>query len=145
MYLTQWPNNYPLVLANVLLFMEITTHFVSGRWLLFEHGYKGGHILQTVCSVMLFLSFIFCRVVFETIVFIKSSIPYLISFMFNTGEQHNSFGMKVMILFMGLSIVINYILNWYWLSLIIKQVARILARGAESADTTYTGSPIKEK
>ena len=131
MYLTQWPNNYPLVLANVLLFMEITTHFVSGRWFLFEHGYSGGHIAQTVCSVMLFFSFIFCRVVFETIVFTKSSIPYLMSFLFNKGGSVNSFGMKMMIVFMGLSVLINYMLNWYWLSLIIKQVIRILVRGAD--------------
>lgn len=86
MYLTQWPNNYTLVLANVLLFMEITTHFVSGRWLLFEHGFTGGCLIQTICSVCLFFSFIFCRVVFETIVFYKSSIPWLFAFIFNTQD-----------------------------------------------------------
>jgi len=45
MYLTQWPNNYTLVLGVVLLFMESTTPFVSGRWLLFEHGVSGGAII----------------------------------------------------------------------------------------------------
>lgn len=42
--------------------------------------------------------------------------------------------MRVMVLFMGLSIVVNYALNWYWLSLIIKQVVRIIVRGGERAD-----------
>jgi hypothetical protein len=41
MYLTEWAGGFPLIFGIVLLFMEVTTHFVSARWLLMEHGIMG--------------------------------------------------------------------------------------------------------
>lgn len=45
MYMTQIPNDFTLVIANVFLFMEISTLFVSGRWLYFEHGLTGESLI----------------------------------------------------------------------------------------------------
>jgi hypothetical protein len=34
-----------------------------------------------------------------------------------------------MLFFMGLSVLVNYALNWYWMYLILMQVGRIIQRG----------------
>lgn len=139
MYVGQWTNCYAIVIFLVILFMESTTWFVSGRWLLFEHGVSGGSILQTINSAMLFLTFIVCRVGFETYVIAMSGIPYLFAVYVN-GEISTTLAYRVLFAFMTTSLLITYALNWYWLGLIIRQLVRILKRGADKAETSYTGA-----
>lgn len=119
MYLTQYPNNYTLVLGVVLLFMEATTHFVSARWLFFEHGISGSSILQAVNSAGLFLSFLFCRIVFQTYTYIFSGVGYFYSIEF-ASDSEATVGFKIMLWFMTASILVNYGLNIHWFHLILK-------------------------
>ena len=135
MYLTEVPQDFTLVFGVVLLFMEVTSVFTSGRWLMFEHGVPGGSWQQSLNSVFLFFSFLLCRVAFETYVFVRAGLPYIGSVFFDSAApKHFSSGYKVMLFFMGLSVLVNYALNWYWLYLILMQVARIIKRGLKEDD-----------
>jgi len=45
MWMTEATNQYPLVLAVVLLFMEGSTPFACGRWVLKTHGVTEGNLV----------------------------------------------------------------------------------------------------
>ena len=64
MYSAQWKYEFPLVYACVMLFMEVTTVFVSGRWLMFQHNISGGNIFQSLNTLCLFFSFMTGRIAF---------------------------------------------------------------------------------
>ena len=146
MYLTEVPQDFTLVFAVSLLFMEVTAVFTSARWLMFEHGVSGGSWQQSLNSVCLFLTFLLCRVAFETYVFLRAGLPYIARvFGQQDAADHFSGGYKVMLFFMGLSVLVNYALNWYWMYLILMQVARILQRGLKEDDEFVAASPADKQ
>ena len=131
--------------AAVLLFIEISTHFVVFRWILFEHGIKGGHTifgvnLHAVNSVLLLVTFILGRVFFQLFVFICYGAPFLVE-VFTVQKDVPQFFMVTDIMFL-LSFILNCCLNFYWAWLIIKQVYRMITRGTKS-DEEY--SPDTDK
>ena len=65
MYAAFWQQDYTVVFGTMLLFVEISTLFVTARWLMFAHDMKGGHPLQSANSFALFITFIFGRVFYQ--------------------------------------------------------------------------------
>ena len=59
--------NFSVVFGVMLLFMEISTPFVSGRWLLYTHGY-GHHIITQIDCALIFWTFLLGRLWFQFVV-----------------------------------------------------------------------------
>ena len=143
MYITQISNCYPLVLAVVLLFMEVTAPFTGLRWIFKEHGVKEGNLLMSINSVFIFLSFLFCRIVFQTTLFIVSIIPYYWWALFKAPDMTT--GYLVTCAFMGATVFINYALNCFWMHLINKQVYRLIRGTADKNSTSFLCESKSEK
>ena len=45
MYLTQVYNDFTVTISTVYLFVEVSTIFSTPRWLMFDHGVKGGSLI----------------------------------------------------------------------------------------------------
>ena len=106
----------PVTFACVLLFMEISTHFVAARWLMFEHGIAG--FVQNVNSLCLFLTFIVGRVFFQLYCCIFYGLPFAYNTFFVQEDVPKAY-LFVLVLF-TISICINVALNLFWSYLIIK-------------------------
>ena len=61
--------DFMVVFGVMLLFMEISTIFVSLRWLLYTHGY-GGSIWYALNAGMMFLTFLFGRLIYQVYIII---------------------------------------------------------------------------
>lgn len=119
----------------MLLFMEISTHFIATRWLLFDHKVVGGTFLQTLNTVLLAVTFIFGRVFFQIYVVIFYGSPWLRNALLTSGSYDKTY--KAVLATFALSVFVNMILNFYWSWLIIKQILRMITRGF-SSDTAYS-------
>lgn len=128
MYITQISSQYPLVLGVTLLFMEATAIFTTPRWLFKEHGLKEGNTIMSVDSAFIFLSFIFCRIIFQTIILVWSMLPYGYYAFFKAG--FDAFYLATCI-FMAITVFINFGLNCFWMHLINKQVYRLVKGTAD--------------
>jgi hypothetical protein len=124
MYFTEWSSCYPMVLAVVLLFMESTAIFTTPRWMFKQHGLKEGNIFMSIDSVFIFLSFIGCRILFQTVLIIWSMLPYYYWALFKTDTMTVGYLISCPIMFA--TVLVNYGLNCYWMHLINKQVYRLI-------------------
>mmetsp|Transcript_21647 Transcript_21647/g.15486 ORF Transcript_21647/g.15486 Transcript_21647/m.15486 type:complete len:93 (+) Transcript_21647:453-731(+) len=58
--------NFTLVFGTMLVFTEISTIFLSFRWLLFKHN-KGQSCTMQVNTIIIFFTFLFGRWLFQLI------------------------------------------------------------------------------
>ena len=100
-----------------MLLMEFSTIFSNSRWLMFQHGVSGGHIVQSINSVMLFFSFLICRIYFQVYTVVVSALPF---FWFKMVESTTTtFIYKIVLVTMALGVFVNMLLNFYWAYLIV--------------------------
>lgn len=97
--------------------MEMSTIFVVLRWLLFHHGYKGS-TLQALNSVFLFCTFIFGRVVYQSILVYDYMWDWLMLQWFQ--KENVSFVYKLILVEMFTAVLINVALNFLWSFLIFR-------------------------
>ena len=85
---------------------------------MFQHGVSGGHIVQSINSVMLFFSFLICRIYFQVYTVVVSALPF---FWFKMVESTTSstFIYKIVLVTMSLGVFVNMLLNFYWAYLIV--------------------------
>ena len=124
-----------------MIFLEISNWFVNMRWLLFQHGYSGASLLQSINSVLLCIAFIFGRVFYQLNLCIFYAIPWWNK---TLRDEEVSLGYKALICEMAILIFCNVLMNLYWASLIIAQLKRVLARGF-SSDNVEVGGLEREK
>ncbi len=118
----------PLTTAVVLLFVEISTHFVAARWLFFDHGVSGDKIIQSVNTLLLCFTFLGGRTVFQIYVGMKYMTPWIYSTMLEDTQEPVYKGLLILFV---ISVAINLCLNLFWSWLIVKQVVRIITRGSQ--------------
>ena len=118
MYLSEWTLDYTTVFGIVMLFMEFSTIFSNSRWLMFQHGVSGGNIVQSINSVMLFFSFLICRIYFQVYTVVVSALPF---FWFKMVDSTTTtFIYKIVLVTMALGVFVNMLLNFYWAYLIVN-------------------------
>ena len=76
--------NFTVVLATAILFVEVSTIFISYRWLLYTHGQKEAMITQ-VNTVVSFFAFLLGRFIYMWWLSFKYTIP-LLMIEFKTAE-----------------------------------------------------------
>ena len=123
------------------ILLEISTPFVCLRWLLFHHGYKGKSIAQASNSVLLFFTFIFGRVGFQSFVVHQFQMPWLVRMWWYT--EGVLFSYKMLLVEMATAVLVNIVLNFYWSYLILRQVYRLLCNGEGEND--YCGKEGKKR
>ena len=123
------------------ILLEISTPFVCMRWLLFHHGYKGKSIAQATNSVLLFFTFIFGRVGFQSFVVHQFQMPWLVRMWWYT--EGVLFSYKMLLVEMAMAVLINIVLNFYWSYLILRQMYRLLCSG--EGDNDYCGKEGKKR
>lgn len=75
-YSTLYFMNFTVVMANAILFVEISTIFISFRWLLYTHGQKEALITQ-VNTVVSFFAFLIGRFIYMWWLTLKYTAPLL--------------------------------------------------------------------
>ena len=127
--------DFTVTVGCAFIVIEISTPFICSRWFMFDHKIPSGHILHTTNTILLSFFFIFGRVFFQLYVIAYYAAPW-IYYMYNVAEGVSQLYLLIL-LEMQASVLINVILNFYWSFLIIRQIIRIVLRGAKS-DTTYS-------
>ena len=111
------------------LLTEVSTFFMHYRQFLFIHEMKDS-LLMLINSVCFFLLFVFGRIVYQTyilyLVFLTDYQKILLKDDFTKQETFIAY------LMIGFQVII-FCLNSYWLSLILKQVQRMLSKKTPSA------------
>jgi hypothetical protein len=122
--------NFTIAIGVELLFVEIGTFFVCIRWLLYTH--KHGHsVAATINAIMIFLSFLFCRVLFQMVVIVGYGLPLLVR-QFKTWTMNSA--SVILILEMSFTLCLSLLMNIFWMGLIIKQLYRVIIRGGGGHD-----------
>ena len=123
-YQTLYFMDFMVVFGSMLLFIEISTPFVSLRWLLFTHGLNETK-WYVINAAMMFLSFLFGRLIFQ----------FYICFWFGVDWVYAEYMKKNLTLYQGtvitemaIMVVLSCVLNSYWMWLMIKMIIRVLRR-----------------
>uniref|UniRef100_A0A7S3I6F3 TLC domain-containing protein n=1 Tax=Favella ehrenbergii TaxID=182087 RepID=A0A7S3I6F3_9SPIT len=118
----------------MFIFLEVSTPFVCTRWILFHHGYKGTS-LQTVNTVLLFVTFIFGRVVMQVYLVLFFAVDWVAM---TLQKDDVPLLYKAFLIEMSAAVLINVALNFFWSYLIVAQLVRIIRQGNE-AETSFEG------
>lgn len=131
MFATQYFHEFMLNISVVYLFMEVSTLFSTPRWLMFEHKVPGGSWAQSINSVGLFVVFFYARIYFQSSVILTQGAPWFFHMRAFKDETYQAFGWLCVV-----TVLINAGMNYFWFSLILKQVYRVYKRGLQ-ADQAY--------
>ena len=116
--------NFTVVFGVVLLFVEVSTTYISIRWLLYTHKQH-----RTACAtfnaIVIFFTFLIGRLVFQIGVLFGYGYPKLID-MFQ--DESLPWYKVTLIIFMFLALTVSALMNIFWMYLIVAQIKRILSR-----------------
>mmetsp|Transcript_1750 Transcript_1750/g.2455 ORF Transcript_1750/g.2455 Transcript_1750/m.2455 type:complete len:101 (+) Transcript_1750:508-810(+) len=99
----------------MFIFLEVSTPFVCTRWILFHHGYKGTSV-QTVNTVLLFVTFIFGRVVMQVYLVLFFAVDWVAM---TLQKDDVPLLYKAFLIEMSAAVLINVALNFFWSYLIV--------------------------
>ena len=122
--------NWTVVFGVMLLFVEISTTYLSVRWLLYTHK-KHRTVCHTINAIICFLTFLVGRLVFQIGILFGYGYPKLID---NLQEESLPWYKVTLIIVMFLSLTVSAMMNIFWMWLIVAQIKRIVNRSGEDAD-----------
>ena len=123
-YQTLYFMDVMVVFGTMLLFMEVSTIFVSARWLLFTHGYAKSPI-YAANAICMFFSFLLCRLIFQ--VYITGW--YLFDWVYHEYMKKSlTFYQGTVVAEMTVMVILSIVLNGYWMWLMIKMIVRVIQR-----------------
>lgn len=122
--------NWTVVFGVMLLFVEISTTYLSVRWLLYTHK-KHRTVCHTINAIICFLTFLLGRLVFQIGILFGYGYPKLID---NLQEESLPWYKVMLIIVMFLSLTVSAMMNLFWMWLIVAQIKRIVNRSGEDAD-----------
>ena len=126
-YQTLYFMDFMVVFGVMLLFMEISTIFLSLRALLFTHGLQQSK-WYAANVVLLFLTFLFGRLFYQ----IYICVMYLGDWVYHEYMRKNlTFYQGTVITEMAIMVLLSIALNSYWMLLMIKMIIRVLRRASE--------------
>ena len=113
-----------MVFGVMLLFTEISSVFVSARYLLFTHGYAET-IFYAVNAILLFLSFFFGRIIYEAYIILFIGLPWV----YREYQKKNLTLYQASVVTELITMVIlSYVLNFHWFKLMCKMIMRVINR-----------------
>ena len=142
MLCTFWKQDFLLVFSVAIIHMEISNWFVNARWLFFKHGWSGASLVQGINSVLLFIAFMFGRVIFQLYIVFFFQLPWLNKLVKGDTAQIEY---KVLAVEVTILLFCNVLMNLYWASLIVNQLRRLLARGFGSDSVEAGGLDTNKK
>ena len=116
--------NFTVVFGVMLLFVEVSTTYISIRWLLYTH--KLHRTACATCNAMLIaFTFLIGRLVFQIVILFGYGYPKLID-MFQ--DESLPWYKVSLVIFMLLALTVSALMNIFWMYLIVAQIKRILDR-----------------
>ena len=123
-YQTLYFMDFMMVFGVMLLFTEVSSVFVSTRYLLFTHGYAET-IFYAVNAILLFLSFFFCRIIYEAYIILFIGLPWV----YREYQKKNLTLYQASVVTELITMVIlSYVLNFHWFKLMCKMILRVINR-----------------
>lgn len=123
-YQTLYFMDVMVVFGTMLLFMELSSIFVSLRWLLFTHGYANNKI-YAINAICMFLTFLLGRLLFQVYIVVW----YLGDWVYHEYMKKNlTFYQGTVVAEMSIMVILSIGLNSYWMWLMIKMIVRVLQR-----------------
>ena len=116
-----------MIFGCLLLFVEISTIFLSLRTLMFNHGYDKT-MFYNVNSLLLFFSFLFGRVIYQVVITFMLAMPKLYD---ETDKKSMTYMKMAVCLQLALMVFGSIGLNLYWFLLMINTVIRAIKRMGE--------------
>ena len=116
--------DFMVVFGVMLLFIEVSTIFVSFRWLLFTHGH-GDTKFYKINALISFVAFLLGRVVFQfyIVFFIGCDWVYW------EYERKNLTVYKALVVTeMAIMVVLSIVLNSYWFILMVNMLIRTIKK-----------------
>lgn len=123
-YQTLYFMDVMVVFGVMLLFMEISSIFVSMRWLLFTHGYAQSkwYAANAIC---MFFTFLLGRLIFQVYIVVW----YLGDWVYAEYMKKNlTFYQGTVVTEMVIMVILSIVLNSYWMLLMIKMIVRVISR-----------------
>lgn len=107
--------NWTVVFGVMLLFVEVSTTYISIRWLLYTHK-QHRTVCNTINAFIIFLTFLFGRLVFQIGILCAIAYPKLFE-MF--ADEHLQWWEVLICIFMFMAITVSALLNCFWMYLIV--------------------------
>lgn len=108
--------NYAVVIGVLLLFTEISTTYVSLRWMIYTHK-ADKSTCGIINTVTLFFTFLFGRLIYQLWLVFLYGLPKLI----NSFETETMEWWEVtLILEISVAIFVSIIMNCFWMYLILN-------------------------
>ena len=116
--------DFMVVFGVMLLFTEISTTYVSMRWLLYKHDMGKGP-LYAINAVAMFVVFLFGRLIYQFYITFWVAGPRIATEFEN---KNISIYQATVIFEMMTMVVLSIVLNLYWFYLMLKMIGRVIAR-----------------
>jgi len=108
--------NFTLVFGTMLIFVEISTIFISIRWLLFKHD-MGASKWMAINTILIFFTFCFGRWIFQLVTSFGWGLKGVM-------EELDSKILKqwkvVLMIEMAISVGLSIIINTFWMMLVFQ-------------------------
>ncbi len=119
--------NFTVVFGVMLLFVEVSTTYISIRWLLYTHK-QHRTCCATFNAILIAVTFLLGRLVFQIGILFGYGYPSLID-MFQ--DESLPWYKVTLVLFMFLALTVSALMNLFWMYLIVAQIRRILDRSQQ--------------
>ena len=129
-YLTIAMMNFTTVFGTMLLFIELSSLFLSFRYLLFKHD-LGQSPLSSVNSILFVVTFGLARIVYQSYLILVMGFPNIIrEFVKNNNGtiEPLAWWKKAFYVEMIFLLVLSMAINFWWFYLIVGQAKRALGR-----------------
>ena len=123
-YQTLYFMDFMVVFGVMLLFIEVSTIFISFRWLLFTHG-LGESMLYKVNALVSFFMFLLGRVVYQFYIVICIGAEWV----YWEYMRKNLTPYKALVITeMAIMVVLSIVLNSYWFMLMVNMMIRTIKK-----------------
>ena len=123
-YQTLYFMDFMVVFGVMLLFIEVSTIFVSFRWLLFTHGH-GDSQLYKVNALISFVMFLLGRVVFQFYIVFFIGLDWVY---WEYERKNLTFYKALVVTEMAIMVILSIVLNSYWFILMLKMLIRTIKK-----------------
>ena len=130
-YETAFYLDWMMIFGCLLLFVEISTIFLSLRTLMFNHGYDK-IMFYNLNSILLFFTFLFGRVIYQVAITFMLALPKLYD---EVDKKSMTYLKMAVCLQLALMVFGSIALNLYWFILMINTVMRALKRMSQPEET----------
>ena len=123
-YQTLYFMDFMIVFGVMLLFIEVSTIFISFRWLLFTHGH-GDSMIYKINGLVSFFVFFLGRVIYQFYIVIFIGIDWV----YWEYMRKNLTPYKALVITeMAIMVILSIVLNSYWFMLMVNMLIRTIKK-----------------